>query len=835
MSDRAARATGRPVVRLFAALVLAVGVAVVAIPGLVLADQGEAPPPVGAVQQGKLSVGGLHTCAVLTSGGVQCWGSNDQGQLGNGSITTSTSPSTVSGISTATAIAAGNTHTCALQSGGSVKCWGQGGNGQLGDGFPGDPGNQLRTTPVTVSGINDATAIATGGFHSCAIVTDGEVRCWGDDGLGQLGDGTLGDYSLVPVEVSGLTGATALAAGEFFTCALRDDSTVWCWGANGFGQLGDGTTTDSPGPVEVAGLPDPDEHPALALTAGNGHACVLVDDIGEPALCWGANTFGQLGHKTVDANPDPEITEMVPSPTPLVVQIDADPTPNGELLEPLINVRSMSAGQFHTCSLIGGGAARCWGQNGRGALGTDPNASDDELTDSSSAVVVGGLSGASAVTAGGFHSCAIVGTGMACWGYNFYGQLGGYEPESTVPVQVTAATGMGSVTTGFGFACAVRIPELPGPPACWGRNNHGQLGAGLNMSSTTIRVNVAGLSGVDAIDAGSEHACALPAGTQSPVCWGRGADGRLGNGSSTSSNVPVPVSGLTNAASVAAGLAHTCARRSDEKVSCWGFNASGQLGNNTTTSSSTPVTVLRDPDPDDPDNPLEDLAGIEAVIVGVQHSCALASDTTVWCWGLNSAGQLGDGTNVNRRTAVQVQTDDDPDVNVPLTGVNVVVAGFLHTCAILSTGSMRCWGNNSSGQLGDDTTEHRSLPVAVAGIDAELRAEVAAAGDGHTCARLSDGSVACWGLNSSGQLGVGDHDDRHVPTTVVGLGPTDDDVPEFLLPLVKSISAGATNTCAVQIDTTVYCWGSNPVGILGDGVGAERVSPIAVEGLAGPV
>ena len=314
---------------------LAVGVAVVAIPGLVLADQGEAPPPVGAVQQGKISVGGLHTCAVLTSGPLQCWGSNDQGQLGNGSITTSTSPSTVSGISAATAVAAGNTHTCALLSGGGVKCWGQGGNGQLGDGFPGDPGNQLRLTPVTVSGINDATAIATGGFHSCAIVTDGKVRCWGDDGLGQLGDGTLGDFSLVPVEVSGLTGATALAAGEFFTCALRDDSTVWCWGANGFGQLGDGTTADSPVPVQVAGLPDPDDHPALALTAGNGHTCVLVDDLGEPALCWGANTFGQLGHKTMDANPDPEITEMVPSPTPLVVQVDLDPSPNGELLEPL--------------------------------------------------------------------------------------------------------------------------------------------------------------------------------------------------------------------------------------------------------------------------------------------------------------------------------------------------------------------------------------------------------------------------------------------------------------------------------------------------------------------
>ena len=222
----------------------------------VRADQGEAAAPASAVQ-GQVSVGGVHACGVLASGAVQCWGGNDQGQLGNGTVTASTAPSTVVGITSAVAVAAGNTHTCALITGGTVRCWGQGGNGQLGDGQSGDPGTQLRLTPVTVSGINDATAIAAGGFHTCAIVTNGAVKCWGDDGAGQLGDGTPGDRSLLPTPVSGLTGAVALGAGEFSTCALLASHAVKCWGHNGFGQLGDGTMTDRSTPVSVAGLPDP--------------------------------------------------------------------------------------------------------------------------------------------------------------------------------------------------------------------------------------------------------------------------------------------------------------------------------------------------------------------------------------------------------------------------------------------------------------------------------------------------------------------------------------------------------------------------------------------------
>src|SRR5687768_15787500 len=190
---------------------------------VVRAEQNEGTTAPGAAAQGRIAGGGLHSCAVLTSGVVQCWGSNDQGQLGNGTVTTSTTP-VATGITTATAIAAGNNHTCALLTGGTVTCWGLDGNGQLGDGTTGASGTQLRLSPVSVGGgLTGVTAIAAGGFHTCGLLSNGTVRCWGDDGAGQIGDGVPGDRSLLPVAVPGITTAnpaTAIAAGEFHTCAL---------------------------------------------------------------------------------------------------------------------------------------------------------------------------------------------------------------------------------------------------------------------------------------------------------------------------------------------------------------------------------------------------------------------------------------------------------------------------------------------------------------------------------------------------------------------------------------------------------------------------------------
>jgi hypothetical protein len=202
--------------------------------------------------------GGSHTCAVTTTGGLKCWGFNSNGQLGDGTTTRRLTPVSVSGLSSgAAAVAGGAYHTCALTTAGGAKCWGRNANGQLGDGTTTD-----RLTPVNVSGLTSGVvAVATGGFHSCALTGAGAVKCWGRNSEGQLGDGTTADRA-TPVGVSGLgSGVVALDAGLYHTCALTNVGVVKCWGDNSYGQLGDGTTTNRLTPIDVPGIYGPDTIP----------------------------------------------------------------------------------------------------------------------------------------------------------------------------------------------------------------------------------------------------------------------------------------------------------------------------------------------------------------------------------------------------------------------------------------------------------------------------------------------------------------------------------------------------------------------------------------------
>jgi len=232
----------------------------------------------------SLGVGYEHGCAVNVGGTVSCWGQNLHGQLGNGGTANSGSPVAVSGITNARNIQSGNSHNCVALADGTVKCWGFNSQGQLGDGSKVD-----RTTPVSVPGITTAQAVAAGYYHSCALLADGSVQCWGQGG--SLGNGSAVG-SLMPVTVSGLSGVTSINASSGNTCAVKSDGTIWCWGGNSaYGTLGNGTTTAQLSPVQVTGITT-----ATAVAVGPYHACAALQN--GTATCWGYNVYGQLGNGT---------------------------------------------------------------------------------------------------------------------------------------------------------------------------------------------------------------------------------------------------------------------------------------------------------------------------------------------------------------------------------------------------------------------------------------------------------------------------------------------------------------------------------------------------------
>lgn len=360
------------------------------------AAPGPGPEPGSRAATG-LDVGFGHACGLRKSGRVRCWGTNPDGQLGNGSEAPSSTPVAVIGIRDATQISAGSGRTCALRGAGTISCWGRNQFGALGNGT-----EESSSTPVAVSGIGDAAQVSTGSSHSCAVRVGGTVSCWGSNDYGRLGNGS-DEHSSTPVGVTGISNAVKVAASQASTCALHTGGGVSCWGRNDVGELGDGTNANSNVPVAVTGIGD-----ATQVSTSGPHACALR--AGGTISCWGFNRFGQLGDGTTDD-----------APSPVAVAGISDAT-------------YVSAGVFHTCAVRAGGTVSCWGYNEDGELGNGTKGGH-----STSPVAVTGIADASQVEAGNTTACALrAGGAISCWGSNYAGELGdGTTTHSSTPVPVT--------------------------------------------------------------------------------------------------------------------------------------------------------------------------------------------------------------------------------------------------------------------------------------------------------------------------------------------------------------------------------------------------------------
>jgi alpha-tubulin suppressor-like RCC1 family protein len=615
--------------------------------------------------------------------------------------------------------------------------------------------------------------IAAGGVHSCALISAGAAKCWGQNVAGELGDGN-NTVSNVPVDVNGLTtSAIAIVGGFGHTCALTSTGGVKCWGWNDKGQLGVGNNTDSNVPLDVSGLTSG----VVAVAAGVQHTCAITSAGG--VKCWGLNAYGELGTGT-------NIGSRVP--------VDVSGLATG--------VVSIAAGEFHTCAVTNAGGVKCWGQNDKGQLGNDNNI-DSYVPVDVTGLPIGGVT----VAAGGDHSCAVTNAGgVKCWGNNDKGQLGNDSNiNSNVPVDVSGLSGVIAITTGYWHTCAV---TGLGAAKCWGGNDKGQLGNGNNTNSN-VPVDVSGLAtGVAAVAAGFEHACALST-AGAAKCWGLNNYGQLGNGSNADSNVPVAVGGFIYIVpivplqqNIAGGGSQSCALTNAGAAKCWGGNIAGQLGNGSNTGSNVPVNV----------SGLS--AGVVAIAAGGGQTCAVTSAGAAKCWGLNDWGQLGNGNHDNSTVPV--------DVSGLTSGVVAIAAGRYHTCALTSAGGVKCWGYNGSGQLGDGNNANSNVPVNVSGLTGGVVA--IASGDAHTCALTSAGAAKCWGNNDKGQLGNGNNTDSNVPVNVSGLTSG-----------VVAIGAGFEHSCASTGVGAAKCWGENYLGQLGNGNNTRSNVPVDVSGLTSGV
>lgn len=660
----------------------------------------------------SIDLGFAHGCGIDDDGALWCWGEGLEGQVGDGELLDIFDPHCridrveIDPGTRWARVAASWENTCGVQEDGTLWCWGNNDRGQIGDGSVGPL--YARYHPVPVAG-DDWHEVFVGDAHACARKSDGSLWCWGDGGM--LGDG-LTLFSSTPVPVMGPTSWTALARGGMgrHTCAIDDDATLWCWGESTHGALGTGDEEPALVPVMVdVGAP------VVAVSTGVNNTCALGEE--GQLWCWGNNRDGQLAGQVAGDF----------ASTPVAIP--------GAWTE-------VRVGLDQVCARERSGAVRCWGGNELGQVGDGTSGNDNSPRLPSEVGVWGGVDpwpGFVEVATGVGHSCGRRDDDTVwCWGGRYRGALGNDDPVDdcspanpnrchfTTPVEVSGGHTWQTIAAGFDVSCGI---DDNGILHCWGS------GLGIDAS---VPVELPGADWT-AISIGERHAC----GIQAPgalLCWGVSTYAQAGNGEvSTTVAVPTQVGTDTDFVAVSAGTYHTCAIRDGGVLLCWGLNMLGQVGNGEATGSGTPAetSVV---------SPVVVPGTWTSVSAGSLHTCAIASDGTLWCWGGNALGAVGDppsGADEVRPDPVQVGTDT--------TWVEVA-AGSELSCGRRADGTLWCWGSNHDGGVGNGLVERATAVDTPSQVGTETD-WVGVSARGHVCGVRANGSLLCWGENALGQQG----------------------------------------------------------------------------------
>jgi alpha-tubulin suppressor-like RCC1 family protein len=791
----------------------------------------------------SVSSGYSHTLGIKSDGTLWAWGWNGPGTLGDNSITNRTSPVLVG--SGWLAASAGNWHSVGIKTDGTLWAWGDNRYGQLGDGQA--ITNNQKLVPQQVGSGADWASVSAGNGYSVAMKTDGTVWSWGGNFSGQLGNNSTTNSSTPVQENSAASSWLAVLAGGSHTVALKNDGSLWAWGRNGTGQIGDNSTIDRWVPVRIG--TDTDWRNFSPGTSDNGHTLAIKNN--GTLWAWGFNFYGQLGDGTnTDKNHPIQITS------------------------PAVTWSTVSAGYYHSAAIAADGTLWTWGQNSFGKLG-DGTAVDKNVPAitsllskivpdaaavniSVSTVVTATFSeamDASTIIAGNFILDPSV-TGLVT--YDSTSRTATFTPSAPLPYSVTYTA---TLTTGIKNSAGRALStnyfwsfSTPPPPSPTGTiainsgaafttsasvdltlscndtagtgcdkmqfSNDGTNWSTLETGATTktrwvlstndglktvyvqfqqadgnrssIRratINLA-TGGIDwvRISTKGTHTTAIKS-NGTLWAWGSNSYGKLGDGTGFDSNVPVIILSDIPWLSVSAGDSHTAAIKSDGTLWAWGSNSNGELGVGDITDKYAPEKVGSE-------------TNWTSISGGSGFTVALKSDGSLWSWGKNGFGQLGDGSSTGSTVPVPIGMD---------TNWATVSAGINHTVAIKSDGSLWTWGNNGYGQLGDGSNTDRNAPVRI-GTDTNWA--TAAAGDSDTVAIKSDGSLWAWGINSDGQLGDGSTTDRIAP---VRIGTDTNWV---------SVSAGSFHTVAIKSDGTLWTWGWNAYGQLGSGTLDSSNSPM---------